>query len=88
MDCKAEIVEKVYKCGVGYGVYIVPVISPYDDLIKTEPKCFNIALGIEIKIPVITHDFTNIVEHIIDVLGGFLQSSCVEKLSCFVDVGS
>ena len=85
---KTEIIEEVHKCGIGYGIYIVPVISPYDYLIKTEPECFHIALGIKVEVPVITHDLTDMVEHIIDILGGLLQSTGIEESTCLVYICS
>ena len=86
MNSKAEIIEEVHKCRVSYGVYIVPVISPYYYLIKTEPECFHIALGIEVEVPIITHNFTDMVEHFIDILGRLLQSTGIEESSCLVYV--
>lgn len=88
MDCKAEIIEEIHKGCIGYGVNIVTVISPYDYLIKTEPKRFHIALRVEVEVPVITHDLTYIVEHFIDILGGLLQGTSVEKSSCLVYICS
>ena len=85
---KTEIIEEIHKCGIGYGVNIVTVISPYDYLIKTEPECFHVALGIKVEVPVITHNFTDIVEHFVDILGGLLQSTGVEKRSCLIYVRS
>ena len=66
---KTEIIEEVHKGCICYGVNIVTVISPYDYLIKTEPKRFHVALRVEVEVPVITHDLTDMVEHIIDILG-------------------
>ena len=88
MDCKAEIIEEIHKGCIGYGVNIVTVISPYDYLIKTEPKRFHIALRVEVEVPVITHNFTDIVEHFIDILGGLLQGTGIEESSCLVYICS
>ena len=88
MNSKAEIIKKVDKCGIGYGVNIVAVISPYDYLIKTEPECFHIAFGVEIEVPVITHNLTDMIENIIHILGGLLQGTSVEKSSCLIYVCS
>lgn len=88
MYSKAEIIEEVHKCSICYDIYIVPVISPYDYLIKTELECFHIALGIEVEVPVITHNFTDMIEHFIDILGGLLQGTGIEESSCLVYVGS
>lgn len=85
---KAEIIEEIDEGSVGYGVYIVTVISPYDDLIKTKPEYFHVALRVEIKIPVITHDLTDMIENIIHILGGLLQGSGVEESPCLVNVCS
>ena len=86
MNSKAEIIEKVHKGCICYGVNIVTVISPYDYLIKTEPKRFHIALRVEIEVPVITHNLTDMVEHFIDILGGLLQSTGIKESSCLVYV--
>ena len=88
MNSKAEIIKKVDKCGIGYGVNIVAVISTYDYLIKTEPECFHIAFGVEIEVPVITHNLTDMIENIIHILGGLLQGTSVEKSSCLIYVCS
>lgn len=77
MNSEAEIIEEIDEGSVGYGVNIVTVISPYDYLIKTEPKRFHIALRVEVEVPVITHNFTDIVEHFVDILGGLLQGTSV-----------
>ena len=88
MNSEAEIIEEIDEGSVGYGVNIVPVISPYDYLIKTKPECFHIALGVEIEVPVITHDLTNIVEHFVDIIGGLLQGSGIEESPCLVNISS
>ena len=88
MNRKTEIIEEVHKGCICYGVNIVTVISPYDDLIETEPECFHVALRVEVEVPVITHDLTAMVEHIIDILGGLLQGTSVEKSPCLVYVCS
>ena len=85
---KTEIIEEVHKGCICYGVNIVTVISPYDYLIKTEPKRFHIAFGVEIKIPVITHNLTDMIENIIHILGGLLQGTGVEESSCLVYICS
>ena len=69
MNSKTEIIEEVHKGCICYGVNIVTVISPYDYLIKTEPECFHIALGIKVEVPVITHNLTDMIENIIHILG-------------------
>ena len=88
MNRKTEIIEEVHKGCICYGVNIVTVISAYDDLIKTEPKRFHIALRVEIKIPVITHNLTDMIENIIHILGGLLQGTGIEECSCLVYVCS
>ena len=88
MNRKTEMIGEDYKGCIGYGVNIVTVISPYDYLIKTEPKRFHIALRVEIKIPVITHNLTDMIENIIHILGGLLQGTGIEESSCFVYVCS
>ena len=69
MNRKTEIIEEVHKGCICYGVNIVTIISPYDYFIETEPECFHVALGVEIKIPVVTHNFTDMIENIVDILG-------------------
>ena len=88
MNRKTEIIEEVHKCCIGYGVYIVTVISSYYYLIETEPECFHVAFGIEIEVPIVTHNFTDMVENIIDILRGFLQSTGIEERSRLVYVRS
>lgn len=88
MNRKTEIIEEVHKGCIGYGVNIITVISTYDDLIKTEPECFHIAFGVEIKIPVITHNLTDMIENIIHILGGLLQGTGIEESSCLVYICS
>lgn len=88
MNRKTEIIEEVHKCSVGYGVNIVTIISPYDYLIKTEPECFHIALRVEIKVPVITHNLTDMIKNIIHILGGLLQGTGIEESSCLVYICS
>ena len=74
---KAEIIEEVYKCSICYGIYIVPSISTYDYFIETELECFYFAFGIEVKIPIITHNLTDMVENIVYIFGGFLYCMSV-----------
>lgn len=88
MNRKTEIIEEVHKGCICYSVNIVTVISPYDDLIKTEPECFHVALGIEVEVPVITHNLTDMIENIIHILGGLLQGTGVEESTCLVYVCS
>ncbi len=85
---KTEIIEEVHKGCICYGVNIVTVISPYDYLIKTEPKRFHVALRVEVEVPVITHNLTDMIENIIHILGGLLQGTSVEKSSCLIYVCS
>ena len=85
---KTEIIEEVHKGCICYGVNIVTVISPYDYLIKTEPECFHVALGIKVEVPVITHDLTDMIKNIIHILGGLLQGTGVEECSCLVNICS
>ena len=85
---KTEIIEEVHKGCIGYGVNIVTVISPYDYLIKTEPKRFHVALRVEVEVPVITHNLTDMIENIIHILGGLLQGTGIEECSCLVYVCS
>lgn len=88
MNRKTEIIEEVHKGCICYGVNIVTIISPYDYFIETEPECFHVAFGVEIKIPVITHNLTDMVENIIHILGGLLQGTGIEESSCLVNVCS
>ena len=85
---KTEIIEEVHLGCICYGVNIGAVISPYAYLIKTEPECFHIAFGVEIEVPVITHNLTDMIENIIHILGGLLQGTNVEKSSCLIYVCS
>lgn len=88
MNRKTEIIDEVHKGCICYSVNIVTVIFPYDNLIKTEPECFHVALGIEVEVPVITHNLTDMIENIIHILGGLLQGTGVEESTCLVYVCS
>lgn len=86
MYSKAVIIEEVDEGGICDRVYIITVIPPYDNLIIFYPKRFHIALGVEVEVPIVTHDLTDMVEHLIDILSGLLQSSGIEESSCLVYV--
>ena len=83
---KAEIIEEVDEGGICDRVYIISAISPYDDLIIFYPKRFHVALGIEIKIPIITHDLTDIIEHFIDISRNLFHDTGIMESSCLVDL--
>ncbi len=59
---------------------LVAFISSDNDLIKTESERLQLALRVKIKVPIVTHYLMDMVEYVINVLSGFLQSTVMEYL--------